>query len=166
MEGELQEWLDRLAIQELIARYSDAVTRADWAQCEAVFAPDAVWESNLGVRFTSRADFMETLRQTSSYDLLIQTPHSSVITFTGADHAKATTTIHELVRGTASADTAFGESGTETNVDHYGVYYDDFARTCGEWKFTRRVFVSFYVQGAAVTGDVFTPRSALLRPPD
>jgi hypothetical protein len=44
-ERELREWLDRLAIQDLINRYSDAVTRADWDQCEAVFAPNAVWES-------------------------------------------------------------------------------------------------------------------------
>ena len=44
-EVELREWLDRLAIQDLIYRYSDAVTRADWQQCEAVFALDAIWES-------------------------------------------------------------------------------------------------------------------------
>ncbi len=41
---ELREWLDRLAIQDLITRYSDAVTRADWQQCETLFAVDAVWE--------------------------------------------------------------------------------------------------------------------------
>ena len=33
-EAELREWLDRLAIQDLIYRYSDAVTRADWHQCD------------------------------------------------------------------------------------------------------------------------------------
>ena len=58
-ERELREWLDRLAIQDLINRYCDAVTRADWDQCEAVFAPDAVWESPLGLRFESRAAFLE-----------------------------------------------------------------------------------------------------------
>ena len=56
METELREWLDRLAIQDLIYRYSDAVTRADWPQCEAVFAPDALWESPpLGLRYGGRA---------------------------------------------------------------------------------------------------------------
>jgi hypothetical protein len=34
----LPEWLDRLANQDLIYRYSDAVTRADWQQCEAVWS--------------------------------------------------------------------------------------------------------------------------------
>ena len=46
------EWIERLAIADLIYRYSDSVTRADWDQTEAVFAPDVVWESPvLGMRF-------------------------------------------------------------------------------------------------------------------
>jgi hypothetical protein len=149
----LAEWPDRLAIQDLIYRYSDAVTRADWLQCEAVFAPDAVWESpSLGLRFDSAASFIEFLKATSTYDVLIQTPHSSVITLTDADQAQATTTIHELTRGTG------------TNLEQYGIYYDDLARFDGEWKFTRRVFVSVYVDAGRVTGDVLIRRSALVRP--
>jgi hypothetical protein len=31
-DHEIRKWLDRLAIQDLIHRYSDAVTRADWDQ--------------------------------------------------------------------------------------------------------------------------------------
>jgi hypothetical protein len=38
-ETELRKWLDRLAIQEILYRYSDAVTRADWEQCEADSLP-------------------------------------------------------------------------------------------------------------------------------
>jgi hypothetical protein len=163
-ERELREWLDRLAIQDLINRYSDAVTRADWDQCEAVFAPDAVWESPLGLRFESRAAFLEGLRQTTSNDLLIQTPHSSVITLTGPDRAKATTTLHELVRGAAPAASKLGEAGAEINIDQYGIYYDDLARIDGEWKFTRRVFVPVLMNIGSVNGDVFTQRSALLKP--
>lgn len=151
-DQELRAWLDRLAIQDLIFRYSDAVTRADWDQCETVFAPDAVWESNLGLRFDSRADFMETLKQTSSYDLLIQTPHSSVNTLTGPGQATATTTIHELVRG------------AEINMDHVGIYYDDLVRIDGGWKFTRRVFICVYAKTGSVTANVLTRRSALLQP--
>ena len=163
-ERELREWLDRLAIQDLINRYSDAVTRADWDQCEAVFAPNAVWESPLGLRFESRAAFLEGLRQTTSNDLLIQTPHSSVITLTGSDRAKATTTLHELFRGVVPADSKLGEAGAEINIDQYGIYYDDLARIDGEWKFTRRVFVPVLMNIGSVNGDVFTQRSALLKP--
>jgi SnoaL-like domain len=163
METELREWLDRLAIQDLIYRYSDAVTRADWPQCEAVFAPGALWESPpLGLRYESRDSFLETLRATTNYDLLIQTPHSSVITLAGADQAHATTTIHEMNRGVTDTKSELGDSGTEINVDTYGIYYDDVARIDGEWKFTHRLFMPFYLESGCVTGDVLTQRSKLL----
>src|SRR4051812_43851685 len=97
-ERELREWLDRPAIQELIARYSDAVTRADWDACAATFAADSVWESPLGLHYDSGHEFVEALRATTNFDVLIQTPSSPVVTLTDGDHAKATTTMHELTR--------------------------------------------------------------------
>jgi hypothetical protein len=164
-ELEMRESLDRVAIQDLISRYSDAVTRADWEQCEAVFAPDAIWESpRLGMRFDSPASFLEVLRPTSTYDLLIQTPHSSVIKLTGPNQAQATTTIHEFIRGTAVADTVLNEGGNEDNFEQYGVYFDDLARFDEGWKFTHRLFVPIYVGTGCVTGNVLTERSALRRP--
>jgi ketosteroid isomerase-like protein len=164
MEAELRAWLDRLAIQDLIYRYSDAVTRADWQQCEAVFAPDALWESPLlGLRYESRDLFLETLRATTAYDLLIQIPHSPVITLAGPDHAHATTTIHEVNRGITETTSELGDSGTEINVATYGIYYDDISKVNGEWKFTHRLFVPFYLESGCVTGNVLTPRSNLLR---
>ncbi len=161
MDAELRQWLDRLAVQDLVFRYSDAVTRADWAACEAVFAPDVIWESPLGLRFEGRDAFLEMLRETTSNDLLIQTSHSPVITLTGPDRASATTTVHELSRGIARADSDLGAAGAEVNVDHYGLYYDELARIDGEWKFTHRVFVPVYTRTGDVTGHVFTPRTAL-----
>jgi hypothetical protein len=163
-DHEIRKWLDRLAIQDLIHRYSDAVTRADWDQCEAVFAPNAVWESPLGLRFESRAAFLEGMRRTTSNDLFIQTPHSSVITLTGSDRAKATTTLHELFRGVVPADSKLGKASAEINIDQYGIYYDDLARIDGEWKFTHRVFMPMYVNVGSLNGELFTSRSALLEP--
>jgi hypothetical protein len=164
-ETKARAWLDRLEIRDLVDRYSDAVTRCDWRQCEPLFAPDATWESpRLGLRFESCAAFMEFLTATSTYDLLIQTPHSSVITLTGDDRAEATTTVHELTRGVGLADTEFGAGGAEVNVEQYGVYYDRFARIDGEWKFIRRVFEPVYADVHSVNGDVLTQRSAMLRP--
>ena len=164
MESDLRDWLDRLAIQDLIYRYSDAVTRADWQQCEAVFAADATWEAPaLGLRYESRESFLQTLRATTTFDILIQTPHAPVITLTGADQAQATTTIHEMNRGVTQEKSELGDSGAEINVDTYGIYYDDVARIDGEWKFTHRRFVPFYLTSGCVTGDVLTQRSQLLR---
>jgi hypothetical protein len=162
-ETELRSWLDRLAIQDLLYRYTDAVTRADWDQCEAAFVPDAIWESpGMGLRFENRAEFLEALRGLSG--LLIQTASAPVITLTGPDQAHATITIHEVVRGPSETDTVSGDAGTELNFEQYGVYFDDIARTGSEWKFTHRLFVPIYVHSGCVTGDVVTPRSALLRP--
>ncbi|RDH76857.1 nuclear transport factor 2 family protein [Mycolicibacterium moriokaense] len=164
MESEVRQWLDRLAIQDLIYRYSDAVTRADWTQCESVFAPDALWESpRLGLAFDSRDAFLDTLRATTAYDLLIQTPQSPVVTLTDADHATATTTIHEMNRGRVAMDSQLGEAGTPINVDTYAIYYDDLTRIDGRWKFTHRLFVPFYLSDGTVTGDVLTPRGELAR---
>jgi SnoaL-like domain len=155
VDVETREWLDRLEIQDLIHRYSDAVTRADWEQCEAVFTADALWESSaLGIRCEDRASFMEILRGTTSYDLLIQTAHSPVVTMIDADHARSTTTIHEFIREAP---------GAENNLEQYGIYYDDISRIDGSWKFTHRVFVPIYVGRGCVTGDLITGRSALLR---
>ncbi|HXL59257.1 MAG TPA: nuclear transport factor 2 family protein [Mycobacterium sp.] len=118
-------------------------------------------ESLLGLRYESRESFLNTLRATTTYDLLIQTPHSPVITLTGDDQAQATTTIHEMNRGVMETTSELGDSGTEINVDTYGIYYDDVARIGGQWKFTHRLFVPFYLASGCVTGDVLTRRSEM-----
>ena len=162
-ETELRSWLDRLAIQDLLYRYSDAVTRADWDQCEAAFVPDAIWESpGMGLRFENRAEFLEAVKAASGF--LLQTLSSPLIRLTGPDRAEATITVHELMRGSTDADSTLGPPGTELNFEQYGVYFDDIARIGGEWKFTHRLFVPIYVNMGCLTGDVVTPRSALLRP--
>jgi hypothetical protein len=159
------EWIERLAIAELIYRYSDSVTRADWDQTEAVFASDAIWESPaLGLRFEGARTFRDFLAETTGNDLLIQTAHPPVIRFVGPQQAQTTTTVYELVRGEVHADSTLGEAGTSVNFEQYGIYYDDVARLDGEWKFSHRLFVPVYVRTDCVTGQVLTPRFALLRP--
>lgn len=162
MDAEVRDWLDRIAIQDLINRYSDAVTRADWAQCEAVFAPGAVWECPpLGLHYDSATAFVDTLRATTGIELLIQTPQAPVVTLLGADRARATTTIHEMNRGVAPVDSVLATGGAPINIDMYGIYYDDIARIDGLWKFTRRRFVPVYMAQGGVAGDVVTSRSEL-----
>jgi hypothetical protein len=159
------DWVERLAIADLINRYSHTVTRADWDQMEAAFAPDAIWESPaLGMRFESAGEFREHMARTTGYDLLIQTAHSPVIRFLDPGRAQATTTVHELVRGQRHVDTPLGKAGTPLNIEQYGIYYDDVVKTDGEWKFTHRLFMPVYTRTDFVTGEVLTPRFALSRP--
>jgi hypothetical protein len=170
-ELELRAWLDRLAIQDLIYRYSDALTRADWEQAEALFAPETIWElPALGIRYEGAAAFLEMLKVTSTAEVMIQTPHAPVINLIGFDKAQATTTIHEWNRMVSPLDNTDADNavfqagkGEEINQEAYGVYFDDIARIDGEWKFTHRRYALIYLCNGPVTGDVVTPRSGLLR---
>jgi hypothetical protein len=165
-EVEVRAWLDRLTIQDLIYRHSDALTRADWRQVEALYALDAIWETPaLGLRYDGVAALIEMLGETSSHEVYVQTPHAPVINLIAADEAQATTTIHEWLRGVSKIESRPMDiqSGDQVNLEAYGVYYDDIARIEGEWRFTHRVYVPIYIGAGAVMGDVVTPRSDLLR---
>jgi hypothetical protein len=167
MDDQLQQWIDKCAIQELIYRYTDSVNRADWEQTIELYASDAVWESPvLGMRYETAAAFVDNLRASSpTTDILVQTASSPVITLVNDDFARATTTIHEFCRGATAEESAFGPPGSEVNFEDYGIYYDEITRLDGEWKFTHRVFVPTYMGPGCVTGDVPTPRDKLLRAP-
>jgi hypothetical protein len=163
-DAELGAWLDRQAIQDLIHRYSDSVTRGDYQHTAELFASDAVWEEVGGVRFDTAREFIDYLVEGSaSAELLIQTPHSPVVEFVGVGSAEATTTIHEIVRGVAGGRSALGDAGVEVNVDRYGIYHDELAKFGREWKFTHRIFVPFFTSTTGVVGDVSDTRP-LLRP--
>jgi hypothetical protein len=117
----------------------------------------------MGMRFDSPEAFIALLSE-SPTELLIQTPHAPVINLTGVDRAQASTTIHEMVRGSIIGETSYGEEGAPVNFEQYGIYFDDIARIEGEWLFTHRLFAPIYVSSGAIIGDVVTPRSGLLRP--
>ena len=162
-------WVDRLAVQDLIYRYADSVTRADWAQTEAMFAPDAILE--IGSPYDIRIEGGQAIRQfliegTRGSELLIQTAHSPAIQLVEPDRAHATTTIHELSRGVVAASSNFAEIGAIVNYEQYGIYYDDAAKIDGEWKFTHRLFQVLYQAPNSLNGSVIAPRSSLVRQRD
>ena len=163
-----RERTDKLAIQELIYRYSDAVTRGDLDAMAAVFADHAIWESPaLGMHFDSARAFLDDFAAaTAPTELLVQTASNPVVHLVDADRARATTTIFELYRSTAEKDGPFGPKGAEINFSDYGIYYDDVERFDGEWRFAHRVFVPCYLETGAARGDVPVPRSALRAPPN
>ena len=157
-----QEWVDRLAIQDLIFRYSDSVTRGDYEHTAMLFAPDAIWEEQGGMRFESAAEFIDYLVEGSaSLELLIQTPHGSVIDFPEPGRAKVSTTTREIVRGVGGGQSASGDAGTELNVDRFAIYHDELGKFGSEWKFTRRNFVPFFTAMGSVIGEVSGSRPLL-----
>jgi len=161
-----RDWLAMFQVQQTIWRYFDCVNRADFDAMPALFATDAVWEEPFfGLRTESGEGFVNSLREmTAAAQLLVLTPHCPTITMTGADSAHATTTFHEVTKGVALDDGAFGDAGTEVNVQQYGIYYDDLARIDGSWKFTHRLAVVLYVEPGTLSGDVVADRASLLAP--
>jgi hypothetical protein len=85
-DWEREEWLDRQAVEDLIHRYSDSVTRGDHERTATLFAPDAVWVEVGGARLETARECVHYLVEGSaSLELLIQTPHSPVVEFRGLD---------------------------------------------------------------------------------
>jgi hypothetical protein len=164
-DRDVRTMVDREAIRDLIFRYSDSVTRGDFERLATFFSPDAVWESPLlDLRFESAGAFIDFLSGGSgSLDVLIQTPHSPVVDLVSSERATATTTIHEMVRGTLIESGVFGDAGAETNVEQHGIYHDEIVKFDEEWKFTHRLFVPFLIATGTVVGDVTSTRP-LLRP--
>jgi ketosteroid isomerase-like protein len=111
--------MERFAIQEVIFRYSDAVTRGNNAQMRSVFAPDAVWESPiLGMHFDTAAEFMDfVIAGSATLQVLMQTANNPVVELTAPGTAVATTTIRETILGVAATDGVFGAAGAAINVD-------------------------------------------------
>jgi len=161
-----QQWIDKLAIQELIYSHCDAITRGDLPALESLYAPDAIWEIPLlGLRTESARAFFDFLAEaTAQAELLLQTAQNPVVRLLDETTARATTTIFELSRGRAVVDGPAGAQGEEVSMAQYGVYYDDVSKSAGQWLFTHRRFVQCYIEHGAAPGDVPTPRSSLLAP--
>jgi hypothetical protein len=148
---------DRLAIRELIDRYADAITRADWDQHAAVFAEDATWEVAAPFNFhvVGRANIREFVSDMSMpMDFLVQPNGSTVVHGLSETRASATTSVQELGRG---------PNGCLTN---FGIYYDTLEKRAGRWQFTRRKFQPLYFSPNKHAGAAPISRADLARIPD
>jgi ketosteroid isomerase-like protein len=153
-EPNRRRWTDELEIRDLVVRFSDAVTRGDWDQFEAVLAPDAVWEES--EPFANRYEGARAIREsvaesTSHVDVYVQMPHGTVVTLLDDDRASATTTI----QGVSVVGDLF--------VVNFGVYYDQLVRTDAGWHFQQRWLQNLYVENGTRDGDVAITRADLAR---
>jgi hypothetical protein len=140
--------LDRLAVKDLINRYSDAVSRRDFEYVATLFADHAVWRCGapFNLHFEGTAIASALLAAVAAYDMIVQTSAGSVI---------------ELDGNRATARTMLFEMGRET-VDgpgfiQYGIYDDVLERIGNEWKFVSRHFHPYY-RDDELTGTFFPLR--------
>jgi hypothetical protein len=147
--------LDRLAIVELLHRYSDSVTRGDLDHDEELFTVDAVVE--IGSPFDARIEGAQAIREwrsnaSAALELLIHTTYSPVVRLVGPGRAKATSQTREMVRSPGST------TRPARNVMFYSVYFDDLVKADDTWRFARRFGPPIYVESDTLTGYVHATR--------
>ena len=145
---DLQALSDRIAIRDVIDRYSDAVTRRDWPSVGATFHDDAVWSVGgaFNLEYRSRETIEAGLRAAvSTFEFLVQMTHSVVIELDGSQ-ARARTLVNEMGRNAAQ----------KTGLFLLGFYEDALSRREGRWAFDSRRFEPLYADMAWL-GGMATP---------
>ncbi len=146
-------WMDKLAIREVIERYTSAATRGDWDGFEELWTDDAVWlvghpvNSRVQGAGAIKEELMATLE---NQDFFIQMTHDPVITLEGEGRASATTLIHALARLEG-----------HHQVTNFGIYSDELVKIDGSWRFSRRTQQPVYIDTSPLPGQPFVSRADL-----
>jgi ketosteroid isomerase-like protein len=148
-ERAVEAWADAAAIEDLVKRYCDAVTRRDWDAFEALFSESAVLA--IGDPVATRFEGARRIREgmgamVDAQELLVQVSYGTIVDFDGPDRARGRTTIREMVRGEGLAGLVV-----------FGIYTDAFAREARGWRFAERRLQLLYVDETPLLGHVITP---------
>ena len=127
---------DEYAIQDLISRYSDAITRRDWQTVSSVFAAGASWQV-LGVpEFRFEGDKVgsgiRSLVEPANYLIQMNTP---AIVQVNGNTATARSTIFETGEYEAGRFQPF-----KCRFESFGIYSDRLRKDDGSWRFAAREF--------------------------
>jgi hypothetical protein len=129
---ELQEISDRLEIQDLLARYSNAIDTMQWDQLDALFTDDA------DIDYTSMGGIRGTLADQKAF-LEANLP---TIFQRGFQHLAATT-MFDIDGDTASIRTICFNPMVLEDTKHLllcGMWYQDtLRRVDGRWRISKRV---------------------------
>ncbi len=149
-EGSSSWALERFEINDLVARYVEAVALFDEALYRSVWSGDAVWVVDGRGSFHGPDDITALfVRLRARQEFAVQRVVSGRVE-RGADATRATGrwVIHSLTR-TAGA-----------GAELVGVYDDQYVREADGWKFRERTFTPLYRGPVALDGTVFAPPGA------
>ena len=137
---------DELAINQLVARYCDAVARRDSVACGATFASDAEWDL-LGMHAKGRDAIVELWSGlVGSINWVVQVPAFGLVDVTG-----------DVGRGRWYV-TEYSHADDGTVGMLIGVYEDDYCKEQGTWAFAHRQFHMMYMGSPDMSGT-FQPFS-------
>jgi len=130
-------------IRQLHARYADAVWRKDYDAFGDCFTEDAEWRIG-GRVLHGRTEIVENLKRLMpNFDRILMTFRTPIL---------------EVGEGTATGRTYV----TENNVfvdgrsgSSIGIYYEHFVDEGDRWRFTWRLFQTYYLGPADITGPLF-----------
>jgi hypothetical protein len=118
-------------IQNLVARYADAVTRRDFDALAAVFTPDAVWDVTGGTKLRFEgAELVPGIRGVVEKSNFLAQVHSPAIVEVDGDRANTRVTALEV-----GEIQAYG-----LRFEQFGIYEDDLRKVDGRWLFQERRF--------------------------
>ena len=145
-----RQWMDRLAIADLVVRFSDAVTRGDLDAFEALWVPDGVWEESAPVdmRIVGAAGDPGA-RRLHGHGRLLRADDP----WRGRDPSRRGP---RNVEDDSSSRLPASEDAGFTNL---GIYYDELVKVDGQWKFARRRLENIYVETEPLTGTLATART-------
>ena len=127
---------DEYEIQDLISRYSDAITRRDWSTVTSVFASDASWQVLGQPDFRFEGDKVgpgiRSLVEPANYLIQMNTP--AIVAVNGSN-ATARSTIFETGEYEAGRFQPF-----KCRFESFGIYSDRLRKEDGRWRFASREF--------------------------
>ncbi len=132
---------DQLALQDLMARYVDAVNRVDGAAWAATWAEDGKW-SLLGNEVAGRDSILAYWRQMmSGFEFALMMPGSCLLEIEG-DSASGHWYLQEHTRD---------REGNAASV--LGRYRDSYSRVNGQWLYQSRDYDIIYYGPADLSGN-------------
>lgn len=136
---------DRDDIEDLVHRYSDAVTRTDHAQWAACWADEAWWDLGKGRLNHGKANIVAFWQGAiANLVTVVQLVHNGTVTIDG-DRASGRWYVSEHLQRTNGARGML-----------LAWYDDTYGRIDGRWSFTSRQLASLYHGPPDLSGD-FTP---------
>lgn len=135
---------DELAVRQVTAAYSDAVTARDYDTFASLWAPEGVWVvPGLVETVGGEAAAAQLKALVEPNEFLMQLLHGGQVWVEG-DSARARWLLQELGR------TADGQG-----LHFAGVYQDELVRTGEGWRFAKRHFEFLYRAFADVPGKAY-----------
>lgn len=126
------EAADIVAITQLAASYSEAISRGEVDEAVLVFADDGVLRSAVSEDVVGRSAIARLIGSTiAGLDFVFQTTHLGLVRVDG-DRARARFPLTEWARRTSDGRA----------IQFLGVYDDELRRTAEGWRFTARLLTA------------------------